>query len=131
MYPAGRIMHFVPAIVVPGYEDSAVDDEDNMSPMDEERVIHRRAASELGMEDVLGAEESLHHRSLSNDPHVMNEPLPPLRKAPGPAPKNMLLLDNIPQRLYGRIRPSTTILSDHVIPNYLRSLESFKKRFPI
>lgn len=131
MYPAGRIMHFVPAIVVPGYENSNVEEDDCISPMDEDQVVHRRAASELGMEDVLGGEESLHHRTSSNDPHVMNEPLPPLKKAPGPAPKNMILLDNVPQRLYGRIRPSTTILSDHVIPNYVRSLESFKKRFPI
>lgn len=131
MYPAGRIMHFVPATVVPGYEDSNIEEDDGMSPMDEERIIHQRAASELGMEDILGAEESLHYRSLSNDPRIMNEPLPALKKAPGPAPKNMLLLDHVPQRLYGRIRPSTTILSDHVIPNYIRSLQSFKKRFPI
>lgn len=131
MYPAGRIMHFVPAAVVPGYEYSNIEEEDTVSIFDEESIIHQRAASELDMEDMLGAEESLHHRSSSNDPHVMNGPLPPLKKAPGPAPKNMILLDDIPQKLYGRIRPSTTLLSDHVIPNYLRSLESFKKRFPI
>jgi hypothetical protein len=151
MYPAGRIMHFVPAHVVPGYEGSVIDDDDDFidSPQDsdDERlsdrpshqsqqsqlsrpVTHERQVSELDLDHIMIGEGSMiHPRSLS-DSHAMDGPLPPLKPAPGPAPKNMILVDHVPQALYGKMRPSRTILSDHVIPNYLRSLHSFRKRHP-
>jgi hypothetical protein len=140
MYPAGRIMHFVPAHVVPGYEDSDVihecDSDDGLDSQDDEPdnqsafLQHHRQVSELGLEFVLGGEEVLQHSaSVISESHHMEGPLPPLKPAPGPAPKNMILLDHVPQTVYAKMRPSTTILTDHVIPNYVRSLQSFKKRY--
>ncbi|EFN53573.1 hypothetical protein CHLNCDRAFT_136751 [Chlorella variabilis] len=38
--------------------------------------------------------------------------------------EEMLLLDCVPQEGYARIKLCRTVLSDHIIPNYLRSLES-------
>ncbi|KAI8114590.1 hypothetical protein M9434_002711 [Picochlorum sp. BPE23] len=131
MYPAGRIMHFVPASVVPGYEnafDDANDDELNGCVFEDSS--HSRRVSELSFDDFLGVDEALGATS-SLEARSLQEPLPQLKPAPGPAPKNMILLDHIPQSLYGRIRLSSSILSDHVIPNYLRSLESFKQNFDI
>jgi pimeloyl-ACP methyl ester carboxylesterase len=127
MYPAGRIMHFVPATVVPGYDNFSMETDEEDDNDGFASTIHSRKVSELGMGDVLGGEEALG----AIEPNHSQGPLPPLNPAPGPPPKNMILLDNVPQSLYGRIRPSPYILSDHVIPNYLRSLESFKKRFPV
>ena len=158
MYPAGRIMHFVPAQAVPGWEDSVIEDEepfvespvedDEDNDKDGENRLDRfgdrpstsatktsvmppisidRQPSELGFESVMGTEGAmLHTRTLSEA--ISDGPLPPLKPAPGPPPKNMLLVDNVPQSLYGRMRPSTTILADHVIPNYMRSLHSFRNR---
>jgi len=150
MYPAGRIMHFVPAHVVPGWEDSVIDDEEPFveSPVDDDGIdegctataattatatttrstVVDRQPSELGFDQIMGTEGSMLHPRTVSDSNVMEGPLPPLKPAPGPPPKNMLLLDNVPQSLYGRMRPSTTILADHVIPNYMRSLHSFLKR---
>lgn len=154
MYPAGRIMHFVPAHVVPGfvmnrlllvaplvaphcpppssharsidssrYEDSIVEDEEPFvdSPVDDADDVrdsigpdadrsgvlsasrtapHARQASELGFEEIMGGEGAvLHVRTVSE-----SGPLPALKAAPGPPPKNMVLVDNVPQRLYGRMR---------------------------
>jgi len=87
-----------------------------------------RQPSELGLDQIMGTEGSMLHPRTVSDTNIMEGPLPPLKPAPGPPPKNMLLLDNVPQSLYGRMRPSTTILADHVIPNYMRSLHSFRKR---
>ena len=149
-------MHFVPAHVVPGWEDSVIDDEEPFveSPVDDEDqhagdvgsggpsdgppgppsssmdapMFVDRQPSELGLDQIMGTEGSMLHPRTVSDTNIMEGPLPPLKPAAGPPPKNMLLLDNVPQSLYGRMRPSTTILADHVIPNYMRSLHSFRKR---
>ena len=128
MYPAGRIMHFVPASVVQGEEYDFQDDdfegiETNIGVS--EVVAHSRNISELSVSDFMGAEEAAGSASVVDCAH--REPLPPLKPAPGPAPRNMVLLDGIPQQAYGRIKLCTSVLSDHVIPNYLRSLDSFRK----
>eukprot|EP00890_Picochlorum_soloecismus_P002970 jgi/Picsp_1/3674/NSC_06511-R1_lipase class 3 family protein len=128
MYPAGRIMHFVPASVVQGEDYDFQGDyfegfETNIGVS--EVVAHSRNISELSVSDFMGAEEAAGSASVVDGAH--REPLPPLKPAPGPAPRNMILLDGIPQRAYGRIKLCTSVLSDHVIPNYLRSLDSFRK----
>ena len=152
MYPAGRIMHFVPAHVVPGfvttrlpltalliaslplgqvshalddffrYEDSIIEDEEPFVESPVERVgelndtawadaegsggpsaataLHVRQVSELGFEEIMGGEGAVLHMRTASD----SGPLPALKAAPGPPPKNMVLIDNVPQRLYGRMR---------------------------
>ena len=64
------------------------------------RRLRERQPSELGFDDIMGGEGAvLHARTMSE-----SGPLPPLKPAPGPPPKNMVLLDNVPQILYGRLR---------------------------
>jgi hypothetical protein len=105
------------------YEDSIVEDEEPFvdSPVDDADDVrdsigpdadrsgvlstsrtapHARQASELGFEEIMGGEGAvLHVRTVSE-----SGPLPALKAAPGPPPKNMVLVDNVPQRLYGRMR---------------------------
>jgi pimeloyl-ACP methyl ester carboxylesterase len=83
---------------------------------------HARHVSEISMGEVVTAEEA----TGSARPGATGErgPLPPLKPARGP-PEPMVLLEGVPQECYARIRLCRTVLSDHVIPNYLRSLESF------
>jgi len=128
MYPAGRIMHFVPASVVQGEEYNFQGDDFEGIETDigvSKVVTHSRNISEISVSDFMGAEEAAGSASVVDGAH--REPLPPLKPAPGPAPRNMILLDGIPQQAYGRIKLCTSVLSDHVIPNYLRSLDSFRK----
>ena len=131
MYPAGRILHLVPATVVPGYKTSGVDDGYFEQNLDTSNVVysstHSRHVSELSFDDYVGAEEAAGSAAVVEG--AASIPLPPLKPAPGPAPKNMILLDGVPQKAYGRIRLCKSVLQDHVIPNYLRSLESFRKTF--
>ncbi|RMZ52238.1 hypothetical protein APUTEX25_001628 [Auxenochlorella protothecoides] len=42
----------------------------------------------------------------------------------------MMLLEAVPQTMYGRIRLCRDVLSDHIIPNYLASLDSALERLP-
>lgn len=44
--------------------------------------------------------------------------------------EEMMLLDHVPHTLYGRIRLCRDVLSDHIIPNYLASLESALEKLP-
>ena len=177
MYPAGRIMHFVPAHVVPGfvmipalsifdsgsssrqclvhlshappihssrYENSVIEDEEPFveSPLDDADsandgvgadrsggpsespiAVHARHASELGFEEIMGGEgEVLHVRTVSD-----SGPLPALKAAPGPPPKNMVLVDNVPQRLYGRMR-YVSIASSPLPPPHSSPYRSFVVR---
>ncbi len=39
-------------------------------------------------------------------------------------PEQFVLLDGIPQEAYGRVRLCKSMLNDHYIPAYLRSLDS-------
>lgn len=50
-----------------------------------------------------------------------NEDYPPI---PAPPPPAYVLLENVPQTAYGRIRLCNTMVHDHYIPNYLIALES-------
>ena len=71
---------------------------------------HVRQASELGFEEIMGGEGAvLHVRTVSD-----SGPLPALKAAPGPPPKNMVLVDNVPQRLYGRMRCVFCSVTRHI-----------------
>eukprot|EP00889_Picochlorum_renovo_P005419 jgi/Picre1/32449/NNA_007795.t1 len=70
MYPAGRIMHFVPASVVPGYEnafDDANDDELNGCVFEDSS--HSRRVSELSFDDFLGVVKHWEPRHHSKPGH--------------------------------------------------------------
>ena len=84
---------------------------------------HSRHVSELSFKDMITSEEAAGSAAPGGGGHV--GPLPPLKPAIGPPPEQMVLLDHVPQEAYGRIKLCRTVLSDHVIPNYLRSLASF------
>lgn len=45
-------------------------------------------------------------------------------EASPPEPEQFVLLDGIPQEAYGRVRLCKSMLNDHYIPAYLRSLDS-------
>jgi len=153
MYPAGRIMHLVPARLVPDLDWDLDDNSVNVdavnvnqewpeATMEDEIEIpvavsnttlehanrHSRHMSELSLKDLVSSEEAAGSAAAGGGP--TNGPLPKLKPAPGPPPEPMVLLDGVPQESYGRIRLCRTVLSDHVIPNYLRSLRTFVDRFP-
>jgi hypothetical protein len=97
-------------------------------PVVDQKPSHSRHLSELSLKDLVSAEEaagSAASGGAGNDYHI---PLPPLKPPIGPPPEPMVLLDHVPQEAYGRIKLCRTVLSDHVIPNYLRSLASFLER---
>lgn len=48
--------------------------------------------------------------------------------AGAPEPEPMVLLEGVPQEAYARIKLCRSVLADHVIPCYLRSLESALQR---
>jgi len=158
MYPAGRIMHLVPARLVPGLEwnmddgetegGSAIDTEsewpeahmeggpdlyehpepDRAGPSGEPAPVsqHARQVSELSLRDLVSPEEAVGSALVGGG--STSGPLPPMKPAPGPPPEPMVLLDGVPQEAYGRIKLCRTVLSDHVVPNYLRSLATFQER---
>ena len=187
MYPAGRIMHLVPARLVPGLDwesrpatpapdseagDGLGDDvfhggvggmdendawpeavmeegddypipaspypsfkrrssekDNNKNSINQEqdqKPSHSRHLSELSLKDLVSAEEAA--GSAASGGAGNHGPLPPLKPPIGPPPEPMVLLDGVPQEAYGRIKLCRTVLSDHVIPNYLRSLASFLER---
>jgi hypothetical protein len=176
MYPAGRIMHLVPARLVPGLHwesrpstpsaaagfttdenawpeaimeegddypvpaspypsfkrrnnnndnSEATTKEIEVPPM--EKSSHSRHLSELSLKDLVTAEEAA-GSAASAGASDYHGPLPPLKPPIGPPPEPMVLLDQVPQEAYGRIKLCRTVLSDHVIPNYLRSLASFLEK---
>ena len=87
---------------------------------------HYRHVSELSLKDIMTEEEAAGSAAAGSTAN--HGPLPPLKPAIGPPPEAMVLLDEVPQEAYGRIKLCRTVLSDHVIPNYLRSLSSFMDR---
>ena len=90
---------------------------------------HSRHISELSLKDMVASEEAAGSAAPSGGGAAdLHGPLPPLKPPIGPPPEPMVLLDGIPQEAYGRIKLCRTALSDHVIPNYLRSLASFTER---
>lgn len=92
-----------------------------------DKPSHSRQLSELSLKDMVTAEEAA-GSAASGRASDYHGPLPPLKPPIGPPPEPMVLLDQVPQEAYGRIKLCRTVLSDHVIPNYLRSLASFLER---
>jgi hypothetical protein len=102
------------------------EDEETMSIEKKQKPSHSRHVSELSLKDMVTAEEAA--GSAASGGAGNHGPLPPLKPPIGPPPEPMVLLDQVPQECYGRIKLCRTVLSDHVIPNYLRSLTSFLER---
>ncbi|KAK2079874.1 hypothetical protein QBZ16_002269 [Prototheca wickerhamii] len=103
LYPAGRIIHLVPAHLVPRRDEGF----ELVGAMEGEADDADQAPSE---EPADAADGPLAGKAA--------------------VPEDMILLDNVPHTLYGRIRLCRQVLSDHIIPNYLASLESALERLP-
>ena len=103
LYPAGRIIHLVPAHLVPRRDEGF----ELVGAMEGEADDAERPSSE---EPADAADGPLAGKAA--------------------VPEDMILLDNVPHTLYGRIRLCRQVLSDHIIPNYLASLESALERLP-
>jgi hypothetical protein len=168
MFPAGRILHLVPARLVPGLQPAAaaaVWEHDSDSDASgggggggapsaaappparcwPEAVMEegedypgttspRLAALSQGQGGgaPLVEEPSLRHLLPPQPGGGGEEPsgggaAPPPPPPPVPA-EDMVLLEGVPQEAYARIRLCRTVLSDHIIPSYLRSLESALRR---
>lgn len=173
MYPAGRIMHLVPAKLVPGIDVEALvagTTTANPAPgFKESDGMDTNNSTGGGMEDIRAMEESFRQAEMMEDDtqfdnnntksspgnkkiHPMtnspdeNQPgtsnahpsspeaahgdnstkIPPesLPSGPGTQVEPMILLDALPQEAYGRIKLCRRVIADHIIPNYLKSLES-------
>ena len=102
MFPAGRILHLVPSHLIDAryahlsHEDVAV------NASETNHVNHTRQASELSTTLMLSSEEAMCSAVLRKSSGEEG-PLPPLKPALG-KPEPMILLDNIPQEAYGRIK---------------------------
>jgi len=103
----------------------AISKERDVPPI--EKPSHSRHLSELSLKDLVTAEEAA-GSAASGGASDYHGPLPPLKPPIGPPPEPMVLLDQVPQEAYGRIKLCRTALSDHVIPNYLRSLASYSDK---
>jgi hypothetical protein len=121
MYPAGKIMHLVPARLLQnecsrgmrGVTDMRQgDDRGQQEEVEEVEEGIGKYLSELDAKDAEDATNAVDDNKLPmGEPFNEDQP--------------MVLLDGIPQEAYGRIKLCRTVLSDHVIPNYLKSLETF------
>lgn len=133
MYPAGRIMHLVPARLVPGYAENDSTDDDDQHEKDGKPEI---TASVWQMQKSLKRIEDLDGPEINGDDQAgPSSPVPPdagNKKDDTPVPlppvEPMILLDGIPQEAYGRIKLCRNVIHDHVIPNYVRSLDSAIER---
>ncbi len=118
----------VPASPYPSFKrrNNTSDGTKDENPLVDKPPSHSRHLSELSLKDLVSAEEAA--GSAASGGAGNHGPLPPLKPPIGPPPEPMVLLDFVPQEAYGRIKLCRTVLSDHVIPNYLRSLASFLER---
>ena len=106
MYPAGRIMHLVPAELV------KVD------------------AGVMEIKGEYGNLESILKEAIDADVGERTDTETTCCPSGQPSSDEpMVLLDGVPQEAYGRIKLCRTVLSDHVIPNYLKSLETFVQTY--
>lgn len=106
MYPAGRIMHLVPAELV------KVD------------------AGVMEIKGEYGNLESILKEGIDADVGERTDTETTCCPSGQPSSDEpMVLLDGVPQEAYGRIKLCRTVLSDHVIPNYLKSLETFVQTY--
>ncbi|KAL6784896.1 hypothetical protein ACKKBG_A01580 [Auxenochlorella protothecoides x Auxenochlorella symbiontica] len=180
LYPAGRILHLVPARLVPldeaGFEvlfperragqaahaeegaggvggegGGESGDGPDPTPRGRGRAGETDArASPAGPDDADAAARSPSPDPFSAGPALAStsppgcltpprpEDLPPKTGATATNPafravqprEPMMLLEAVPQTMYGRIRLCRDVLSDHIIPNYLASLDSALERLP-
>lgn len=104
MYPAGRILHFVPLRLIGG-----IDEGNSLVRGDSD-------ASIMSITEGLQEEEEAVAAAAAGDPEILTQN--------NSTVEPMVLLDNVPQDAYNRIKLCRTVLRDHIIPQYLNSLES-------
>ncbi len=113
-FPAGRIIHILPAHLLEGGEAAGGAAEGERWPAD--------AAA-----DAAAAEEDDGPAAASPPPAAAAAQAPASKMVfadPPPAAERMALVEGVPQAHYGRIRLSRGALSDHIIPRYLSALRS-------
>jgi hypothetical protein len=109
MHPAGRILHLVPARLVLGDEYGGGENSQQQARTTLQNVKDAlREEREMVIDGERGGSHTYAYPSSSKLYHD----------------QQMILLDHIPNEAYCRINLCRTVLSDHIIPEYLRSLES-------
>lgn len=109
MHPAGRILHLVPARLVLGDEYRGGENSQQQSRTTLQNV--KDALKEEREMVVDGERGESHPHPYASSSKLYHD-------------QQMLLLDHVPNEAYCRINLCRTVLSDHIIPEYLRSLES-------
>jgi hypothetical protein len=106
MHPAGRILHLVPATLVLGGEYGGGENSQQQARTTLQNVKDAlREEREMVVDGERGGSHTYTSSKLYHD-------------------QQMILLDHVPNEAYCRIKLCRTVLSDHIIPEYLRSLES-------